>query len=182
MLTNIEFAIQYYICSVKKRVQNDEERNYKRNKSTRFFADVMITGLPFVRVAEGVFEGLVLLIDTGSNDNIMFGCAHKELKEMFVAVESTSSLYGIDGKKTDVSHTRGKFSFCGKEHEMEFLVREDDEAAKHLAEDMGFQIARIIGTKFMVEHGWVLDFAQQEIMIPNTDVSVGDLLKLKSRK
>lgn len=34
----------------------------------------------------------------------------------------------------------------------------------------------------MVEHGWVLDFAQQEIMIPNTDVSVGDLLKLKSRK
>ena len=159
-----------------------KKENDKRNKSIRFFADATIIGLPFIRVAEGDFEGLVLLIDTGSNDNIMFGYAHKELKNMFRAVEGTSSLYGIDGKKTDVSHTRGKFSFCGKEHEMEFLVREDDEAAMRLSEDMGFPIAGIIGTKFMVEHGWVLDFAHQEIVIPNTDVSVEDLPKLKSKK
>ena len=159
-----------------------KKENDKRNKSIRFFADATIIELPFIRVAEGDFEGLVFLIDTGSNDNIIFGYAHKELNDMFVAVEGTSSLYGIDGKKTDVSHTRGKFFFCGKEHEMEFLVREDDEAAMHLSEDMGFPIAGIIGTKFMVEHGWVLDFAHQEIVIPTTDVSVEDLQKLKSKK
>ena len=153
----------------------------KRNKSISFFADATIIGLPFIRVAEGDFEGLVFLIDTGSNDNIIFGYAHKELEDMFVAVEGTSSLYGIDGKKTDVSHTRGNFSFCDKEYDMEFLVREDDEAAIHLTEDVGFPDSGIIGKKFMVEHGWVLDFAHQEIAIPNTDVSAEDIHKLKSK-
>ena len=159
-----------------------KKENDKRNKSIRFFADATIIGLPFIRVAEGDFEGLVFLIDTGSNDNIMFGYAHKALKNLFVAVEGISSLYGIDGKKTDVSHTRGMFSFCGKEYDIRFLVREDDTAFIQLSNDVGFPVSGIIGTKFMVEHGWVLDFAHQEIVIPNTDVSVEDLQKLKSKK
>lgn len=147
-----------------------KKENENRSGKICFFADATMTGLPFVRVAEGCFEGLVFLIDTGSNDNIIFGFACKELKDMLVAVEATSCMYGIDGKKIDVSHTKGKFSFCGQEHEMEFLVREDDDAAKHLSEDMGFPVAGIIGTKFMVEHGWMIDFAHQEIVIPNIDV------------
>ena len=142
-----------------------------KNKRVCFFADAVELGLPFIRVAEGCFKGLVFLIDTGSNDNIMFGYAHKELKDQLVDVEGTSFLYGIDGKKTDVSHTSGKFTFCGKEHEMEFLVRGDDDAAMQLCKDMGFPITGIIGTKFMVEHGWMIDFAKQEVIIPDTDVS-----------
>ena len=142
-----------------------------KNKRVCFFADAVELGLPFIRVAEGCFEGLVFLIDTGSNDNIMFGYAHKELKDQLVDVEGTSFLYGIDGKKTDVSHTSGKFTFCGKEHEMEFLVSGDDAAAMQLCKDMGFPITGIIGTKFMVEHGWMIDFAKQEVIIPDTDVS-----------
>ena len=142
-----------------------------KNKRVCFFADAVELGLPFIRVAEGCFKGLVFLIDTGSNDNIMFGYAHKELKDQLVDVEGTSFLYGIDGKKTDVSHTSGKFTFCGKEHEMEFLVRGDDDAAMQLSKDMGFPITGIIGTKFMVEHGWMIDFSKQEVIIPDTDVS-----------
>lgn len=148
-----------------------------KNKRVCFFADAVELGLPFIRVAEGCFKGLVFLIDTGSNDNIMFGYAHKELKDQLVDVEGTSFLYGIDGKKTDVSHTRGNFSFCDREYEMEFLVSGDDAAAMQLSKDMEFPIAGIIGTKFMVEHGWMIDFAHQEIVIPKTDVSIEDLRK-----
>ena len=49
-----------------------KKENDKRKKSFSFFADATIIGLPFIRVAEGDFEGLVFLIDTGSNDNIIF--------------------------------------------------------------------------------------------------------------
>ena len=162
---------------------NIDKKNKKQEKGKiNFYADATQMGMPFILITEGEFAGLVFLIDTGSNDNIMFGYVHKELKDMFMAEEGTSTLYGIDGKKTDVSHTRGKLSFGGKEHDMRFLVREDDTAFLQLTNDVGFPVAGIIGTRFMVEHGWVLDFAHQEIVIPNTDVSVEDLQKLKSKK
>jgi hypothetical protein len=31
---------------------------------------------------------------------------------------------------------------------------------------MGFPIVGIIGTLFMAEHDWVLDFGKQEVLIP----------------
>ena len=158
-----------------------KEKNMK-NGRVCFFADAVEMGLPFVRVAEGDFEGLVFLVDTGSNDNIMFGFAHKELKDMLVDVEGTSSLYGIDGKETIVSHTSGKFTFCGKEYDMRFLLRDDDEAAIRLSKDVGFPVCGIIGTKFMVEHGWMIDFAHHEFVIPSVDVCCDDLKALRMKK
>lgn len=157
---------------------NIDKKNKKQEKGKiNFYADASQLGMPFILITEGEFAGLVFLIDTGSNDNIIFGYTHKELKDKLVDIEGTSSLYGIDGKEIIASHTSGKFSFCGKEHEMVFLVREDDEAAMLLSKDMGFPITGIIGTKFMVEHGWMIDFTHQEIVIPNTDVSLQDCKK-----
>jgi predicted nucleic acid-binding protein len=53
---------------------------------------------------------------------------------------------------------------------MSFLVRNDDDAGKLLSEEMGFPIVGIIGTLFMAEYDWVLDFGKQEVQIPDTDV------------
>lgn len=133
-----------------------------------FYADATEKGLPFIRIQEGKFEGLVFMIDTGSNDNILFGYAYQQLKDMMAPVEGQSSLYGIDGKPTNVDLASGKFSFFGKEHDMVFLIREDDEAGKLLSQEMGFPICGIIGTKFMLEHNWIINFAKQEIVVDIT--------------
>ena len=62
---------------------------------------------------------------------------------------------------------------------MTFLVRDDDDAGIMLSEEMGFTVVGMIGTFFLAEHGWVLDFAKQEVIIPVTDVSVVELRKMK---
>ena len=66
--------------------------------------------------------GMIMLVDTGSNDNIMFGYAYKGLSE-----------------------------------------------------EMGFPVCGNIGTHFMAEHDWMFDFANQEVIIPDTDVSLEKL-------
>ena len=52
----------------------------------------------------------------------------------------------------------------GNRHEMSFLVREDDDAGIILSQEMGFPVCGIIGTLFMAEHGWMLDFANLEVV------------------
>lgn len=132
-----------------------------------FYADATKTGLPFIRIDEGKFEGVIFLIDTGSNDNVMFGYAYEQAKELLEPVEGLSrTQYGIDGKPIDLKLVSGKVSLGGKEYDMHFLVREDDIAGKQLSDELGFPITGMIGTFFMVEHDWIIDYGKQEIIIP----------------
>lgn len=135
----------------------------------KFFTDATVMGLPFIRINEGDFKGIVFMIDTGSNENVMFGYAYQLLKDLLRSVEGSIINYGIDGKQVELNYTCGTFSFCSKEYDMTFVVREDDIGGKQLSEDVGFPITGMIGTKFMLEHGWMIDFANQEIVIRGTN-------------
>ena len=147
-------------------------------KTIRFFGDATELGLPFIRVEEGEFEGLILMIDTGSNDNVMFGYAYSQLKDHMKLLDMTGTLYGIDGTPAEVRYASWEVMLCGKKYEMTFMVRDDDKAFMKLSHDVGFPVTGIIGTKFMAEHDWVIDFGKQEVQIPVTDISVDDLLRL----
>ena len=133
----------------------------------RFYADVTKVELPFIRIEEGLLKGMILLVDTGSNNNILFGYVYNKIKDRLQPVEGIQELYGIDGKVTQLNIAKGIVSFCGVEYEMHFLIREDDEAATALSKDMGFPVCGIIGTNFMAEHDWIIDYGKQEITIGN---------------
>lgn len=147
----------------------------------KFYKDVTKYGLPFILIKEGKFKGVIMLIDTGSNDNIIWGYAYEQLKDRFAPVEGNSSLYGLEGKVTEVKKVSCTMSFCGKEHDMVFLLGEDDGCAVRLAKDMGFPMAGIIGTNFMAEHNWTIDYAKQEIRIPEGDVSTSLFAAIRKR-
>lgn len=149
--------------------------NETKMRKMSFYADATKTGLSFIQIPMDESRGIIMLVDTGSNDNIMFGYAYKELKVMMKEEESKSYLYGIDGKQTLMNHASGVFSICGMNYNMKFLIREDDEAGLKLSEEMGFPICGIIGTRFMTEHGWILDFAKQEVIISDADGSLEEL-------
>ncbi len=55
------------------------------------------------------------------------------------------------------------------------LIKEDDDAATMLSKEVGFPVCGIIGTYFMMEYGWMIDFCQQEIIIPEYSVCFNDL-------
>lgn len=132
----------------------------------KLYKDARKVGMPFICINEGGFQNAVFLIDTGSTENILFGYVYQQAKELLKESEGNYTVTGIDGKPQKVIRVIGNVPFCGKSHEMSFLVRDDD-AGKMLSQEMGFPIVGIIGTLFMAEHNWVLDFGKQEILIPD---------------
>ena len=131
-----------------------------------FFADAQEKGMPFIRISEGPFKGIVMVIDTGCTDNVMFGYAYHQLKKRMRPLEETVNQIGIDGIGTTRKMASGTLAFCGREYEMTFVVREDNVAGIELSKEMGFPITGLIGTFFMANHGWVIDFGKQEVLIP----------------
>ena len=138
----------------------------------KFYADAAKVGMPFICVNEGGFKDVMFLIDTGSTDNVLFGYVYEQAKDQLKEAEGRYTITGIDGKPKEVKPVIGYVPFCGKEYEMKFLVRDDDDAGIALSQAMGFSVIGLIGTYFMVEHGWVIDFANQEILIPDSNDSI----------
>ena len=144
----------------------------------KFYADATKVGMPFVCVNERGFQNAVFILDTGSTGNILFGYVYEQAKDQLKEEEGDYTVTGIDGQPQKVVRVIGNVPFCGKSYEISFLVRNDDDAGKLLSEEMGFPIVGIIGTLFIAEHDWVLDFGKQEVLIPDTDVSIEDIRKL----
>lgn len=157
--------------SVRVGVENDNSEKDRETGRIPFFGDAVDMGMPYIRISEGQLKGAIMMIDTGSNSNVLFGRAYNELQEFFQPLECENSLFGIDGKEVDVKTVEGNIMFCGKTYAMNFLVKNDGEAFEKLFENLGFPVSGIIGTNFMVEHNWTIDFGKQEIMIPKGDVS-----------
>lgn len=151
-------------------------------RKMKFYADATKVGMPFICVNEGGFQNAVFIIDTGSNNNVLFRYIYEQAKDQLEEAGGEYTLTGIDGIPKEVKAVKGYVPFCGKEYEMTFLVRDDDDAGIALSKEMGFTIIGLIGTLFMAEHGWVLDFANQEVIIPDSDISAVELRDIKGKQ
>lgn len=148
----------------------------------KFYADATKIGMPFICINEGGFENAVMLIDTGSNNNILFGYVYEQVKDQLQEVKGDYVITGIDGETKKASAVVGNMPFCGKRYEMTFLVKDEGDPGPMLSKEIGIPVIGIIGTLFMAEHDWVLDFAKQEVLIPDTDVSVGEFRSVLSQR
>lgn len=151
-------------------------------RKMKFYADVTKVGMPFICVNEGGFQNAVFIIDTGSNNNVLFRYVYEQAKDQLEEAEGEYTIIGIDGIPKEVKVLKGYVPFCGKEYEMTFLVRDDDDAGIELSKEMGFTIIGLIGSLFMAEHRWMIDFSNQEVIIPDSDVSAIELRNIKGKK
>ena len=53
----------------------------------RFYADVTEVQMPIIRIEEGLFKGMIFVVDTGSNKNILFGYVYNQFKDMLQPVK-----------------------------------------------------------------------------------------------
>lgn len=132
----------------------------------KFYADATKVGLPYICVNEGGFQNAVFMLDTGSNSNILFGYIYEQAKDQLKEIEGDYTITGIDGKPKKATAVVGSIPFCGKSYEMTFLVKDEGDPSSMLSKEIGCPIVGIIGTLFMAEHNWVIDFGKQEIRIP----------------
>lgn len=165
------------------RVETEKDNSEKERKTGRisFYSDATKMGMPFIRISEGKLKGIIMMIDTGASSNVLFGTAYNQLRDNFVPVEGDASIFGIDGHSGKADTVSGTVSFCGKQHEMTFLVRKESDAFEGLYQDLGLPISGIIGTNFMGEHNWMIDFGKQEIVIPQGDMCLTDLQAIFSK-
>ncbi len=129
----------------------------------KFYADAAKVGMPFMSISVEGFQ-MIMMIDTGSTNNVLFRYVYQQVREQLREVETDYTITGIDGKPNKVICVVGSALLGENRHEMSFLVREDDDAGVMLSQKMGFPVCGIIGTLFMAEHGWMLDFANQEVV------------------
>ena len=168
---------------VKNRIVSKQgDDGHQGNRRIQFYADVLKKGRPFIHVKDGDFKDVVFLINTGSSGNTLFDYAYQQLKDVLTEEEGKSDIMGMDGTITSLKKVSGKISFCGKEHPIMFNIKKDDKAIIKLSLKMGFPIAGIIGTSFMAELGWLIDFGRQEIVIPAYTVTSADLNDVRNSK
>lgn len=168
--------------SVRVGVEKDNSEKEKETGRIPFFGNAVEIGMPYIRISEGKLKGVTMLIDTGSNSNILFGTAYNQLRDNFEPVEVDASIFGLDGQPIEADAVSGTVSFCGRQHKMTFLVRKDSDAFESLYQNIGLPISGIIGTNFMVEHNWIIDFGKQEIVIPKGDISLSELQTMSKKQ
>lgn len=115
------------------------------------------TGLPLI-LSSGKLKNLCFLIDTGSNNNVLFDFVYEHFKEEFKLLDGTCRTMGIEGHFVNHPVIEATFNFEGTDYTSEFSVIDATEAITHLQEETGMLLHGVLGIQFLVENGWKLDF------------------------
>ena len=117
------------------------------------------TGLPLIISS----DNLCFLIDTGSTHNTLFGFVYEHFKDRFKVLEEKRSIIGIDGVQHEAPTIEATFNFEGMNYTSYFAVLNASEAVMQVQEETGVQIHGVLGTLFLVENKWIVDFEQLTI-------------------
>lgn len=120
------------------------------------------TGLPLI-VTSGKLKNLCFLIDTGSNNNILFSYVYEHLKDEFKMLDSTCRTMGIEGHYKETPVIEATFNFEGTDYTSTFSVLDATEAIAQVQEETGVQIHGVLGTQFFIENKWIIDLDRLEI-------------------
>lgn len=70
---------------------------------------------------------------------------------------------GIDGTRQKVDMVILLFNFEGYTYKPKFCVQPLSDAFKGIEEDSGIQVHGLLGTDFLIENKWILDFKELNI-------------------
>lgn len=114
------------------------------------------TGLPLI-VIEINQHNLCFLLDTGSNKNLIDQRVYEYFKEHSETV-GNSSIFGLDGNKTETPIIKLSFNFENSPYSTKFSVFELEKSFGAIEKESDIQIHGILGNEFFIENGWVIDF------------------------
>ena len=100
---------------------------------------------------------LCFILDTGSTCSLIDSNVVEYFKDI---VESIGDYYisGIDGTKHKVDVIILPFNFESQEYKPKFCVKPLLDAFKGIEIESGIQVHGLLGTDFMLENKWIIDF------------------------
>jgi hypothetical protein len=109
-------------------------------------------------------KSLCFLLDTGSNINMIDTAVYDHFKDIAEQVGEFTH-FGLEGNQEDSVTVKLPFTFEGHTFNPVFSVVNLDKAFSKIEEESGIPIYGLLGNRFFLEHGWVLDFEAMKLHI-----------------
>ena len=114
------------------------------------------TKLPIILV-EIEDKYLCFILDTGSTCSLIGSSVVEYFKDIVEPV-GDYCISGIEGTKHKVDMITLPFNFEGQVYKPRFCVRPLLDAFKSIEDESGIQVHGLLGTDFLLENQWIVDF------------------------
>lgn len=122
---------------------------------------IQFVGMPIIVTSSK--PHLNFLVDTGANFNSVFSFVYEGLPDYFTPLDTEKSMYGIEGNVVNNIQVKATIEFENTKAETIFSVLEADEVVQRLQAENGFQLHGILGSEFLKNNRWIIDFDKLEI-------------------
>lgn len=112
--------------------------------------------LPLI-IVEVKEKFLCLILDTGSTCSLIDSTVVEYFKDIVEPV-GDYCISGIEGTKHKVDMITLPFNFEGQVYKPRFCVRPLLDAFKSIEDESGIQVHGLLGTDFLLENQWIVDF------------------------
>ncbi len=120
------------------------------------------TSLPLIQIQfQGYF--IPILLDTGSDSNYVDPRLAKQFKDEMKVVASNNRTFGVEGTEHESDVVEFSFEFERQTYTERFVILPDNNGLQKVHIDEKYQLLGIIGTRFMLKHGWVIDFSKPSV-------------------
>ena len=100
---------------------------------------------------------LCFILDTGSTCSLIDSSVVEYFKDIVEPV-GDYCISGIEGTKHKVDMITLPFNFEGQVYKPRFCVRPLLDAFKSIEDESGIQVQGLLGTDFLLENQWIVDF------------------------
>ena len=106
---------------------------------------------------------ICFILDTGSTCSLIDSTVVEYFKDI---VEPVGDYYinGIEGSKHEVDMITLPFIFEGQMYKPKFCVKPLLDAFKSIEDESGIQVHALLGTDFLLENKWIIDFEKLKLM------------------
>jgi len=113
-------------------------------------------------VAKLFENNICLMLDTGSNRNIIDHRIYDHFKDKLKQSETSDEVYTLNGAARGI---KIDVPFCFENHDYHepFLCTDLTDTFDKINEESGIQIHGILGNHFFLKHNWILDFEKIEV-------------------
>lgn len=107
---------------------------------------------------------LSFILDTGSTCSLIDSTVVEYFKDIVEPI-GDYCISGIEGTKHKVDMITLPFTFEGQFYKPKFCVKPLLDTFKGIEDESGIQVHGLLGTDFLLENQWIIDFKELKLMI-----------------
>ena len=146
LLAGIAAIVAHFVDSARKKVSYD---------SMSFRETMDLCELPIVTFMNNG-KKLNFLLDTGASKSVIHSGALEGLT--YKSINKSGDVYGMDGKRKDVSFINMSIEYRGKDYNEEFQSIDMSVPFSNLKADFGVNLHGILSSTFFQKYKYVLNF------------------------